>query len=41
MSANCLYHTWFRQIRQLLPDEPITRVTTGRSPSLKENRGRS
>jgi len=26
MSANHLYHTWFRQIRQLLPDERITRV---------------
>jgi hypothetical protein len=26
MSANRLYHTWFGQIRQLLPDECITRV---------------
>ena len=26
MSANRLYHTWFEQIRQLLPDERITRV---------------
>lgn len=26
MSANRLYHTWFEQIRQVLPDERITRV---------------
>ena len=26
MLANRLYHTWFEQIRQLLPDERITRV---------------
>ena len=26
MSANRLYHTWFERIRQLLPDERITRL---------------
>jgi len=26
MSGNCLYHTWFEQIQQLLPDERITRL---------------
>ena len=26
MSANRLYHTWFEQIGQLLPDERITRL---------------
>ena len=26
MSANHLYHTWFERIRQLRPDERITRL---------------
>ncbi len=26
MSANRLYHTWFERIRQLRPDERITRL---------------
>jgi hypothetical protein len=26
MSANCLYHTWFKRIRQLRPQERITRL---------------
>ncbi|MBM3157213.1 MAG: hypothetical protein FJY85_12015 [Deltaproteobacteria bacterium] len=26
MSGNCLYHTWFEQIQQLLPDERVTRL---------------